>query len=424
MTETALTPSRSVPPCRRRASCRLCGSKRLTEVLKLAPTPPANAFVSKEDAAKPQDKYPLDIFFCEECFHLQMLDIVDPRILFENYVYVSGTSPAFVAHFEAYAKDVMERFNISPGSFVLDIGSNDGTLLRFFQQAGMRVLGIDPAKKIAEEATKNGIETMAAFITPKLAGEIRQKYGPARVVTANNVFAHIDDLHSVLESVRTLLAPDGVFVFEVSYLVDVYEKTLFDTIYHEHLAYHSVKPLNTFFNSRGMELIEAQRVSSHGGSLRGMAQFKGGPHRVGESVEVAVAQEEKLGLDRAETFRKFGANINHLKQELNKLLKSLKQEGKSIAGFGAPAKLTTLMHHFEIGPDLVDFVIDDSPLKQGLLTPGYHIPVVPASALYERKPDYVVILAWNFAEPIMKKHQAYRDAGGHFIVPIPKLEVH
>ncbi|MFH0907584.1 MAG: class I SAM-dependent methyltransferase [bacterium] len=423
MSLTEQTPVSTAALCRRRQTCRLCGGRRLTEVLKLAPTPPANAFVPKEDLAKPQPKFPLDIFFCEDCFHLQMLDVVDPRVLFENYVYVSGTSPSFVAHFEAYAKDVMSRFHVPAGSFVLDIGSNDGTLLRFFKQAGMRVLGVDPAKKIAEEATRNGIETLAAFFAPALADRIRAQHGPAHVVAANNVFAHIDDLHSVVEGVRALLAPEGVYVFEVSYLVDVYEKTLFDTIYHEHLAYHSVKPLITFFKANGMELIEAQRVSSHGGSLRGMAQLKGGPHKVGASVAAAVAREEQLGLDTAATFKTFGANIDRLRNDVNKLLSALKKEGKAIAGFGAPAKLTTLMHHFQIGPEFVDYVIDDSPLKQGLYTPGYHIPVVPPATLYERKPDYVVILAWNFAEPIMKKHKAYTDAGGQFIVPIPELRV-
>jgi predicted TPR repeat methyltransferase len=409
--------------CRRRETCRLCGGRKLTLVLQLAPTPPANAFVPKDQFGAAQPTFPLDVFFCDDCRHVQLLDIVDPRVLFENYVYVSGTSPAFVAHFEGYAKDVITRFAPAPNSLVLDIGSNDGTLLRFFKQAGMRVQGVDPALKIAEDATKAGIPTIGGFFTPALAREIKAKQGPAKVITANNVFAHIDDLQGVLDGIKALLDQDGVYVFENSYLVDVYEKTLFDTIYHEHLDYHSVKPLVAFFKKNGMELIEAIRVSSHGGSIRGMAQLAGGPRKPGASVAAAVANEERLGLDQAETFRQFGRNIDAMGSDLNKLLKTLKMEGKTIAGFGAPAKLTTLMHHFRIGPELVDFVIDDSPLKQGLYTPGYHIPVVPAAALYERKPDYCVILAWNFAEPIMKKHQAYRDSGGHFIVPIPKVEV-
>lgn len=393
-------------------------------MLELAPTPPANAFVSKEDLNKPQPCFPLDVFYCQDCTHAQLLDIVDPAVLFENYVYVSGTSPSFVAHFESYAKSVLEQFMPAQGSLVVDIGSNDGTLLRFFQKAEMKVLGIDPAKNIAEQATKNGIETMAAFFNPQLAKEIRASHGPASVITANNVFAHIDNLEGVVEGIRTLLALDGIFVFEVSYLVDVFEKTLFDTIYHEHLDYHSVKPLIPFFKRLGMELIEAQRVSSHGGSLRGIAQLKGGPHKVGQSVQQAIAMEEKLGLHRAGTFRQFGDNINSLKTDLGKLLRELKASGKKIAGFGAPAKATTLMYHFGIGPDLIDFIAEDSPLKQNLFTPGSHIPVLPRTAIDERKPDYILILAWNFAGPIIKSLRPYTDTGGHLIVPIPKLEIH
>lgn len=396
----------------------------MTLVLELAPTPPANAFVSRDELDQPQPCFPLDVFFCEDCCHAQLLDVVAPSVLFENYVYVSGTSPAFVAHFESYARDILRQFQPAAGSLVVDIGSNDGTLLRFFQQAGMQVLGVDPARSIAEEATRQGIKTLPAFFSPRLAADIRARHGAARVITANNVFAHIDDLEGIVEGIRTLLVPDGVFVFEVSYLVDVFEKTLFDTIYHEHLDYHSVKPLVPFFKRLGMELIEAARIGSHGGSLRGVAQLAGGPHLAGKSVAAAIAGEERLGLDRAETFRQFGRNIDALKTALNKLLRELKASGKRIAGFGAPAKATTLMYHFGIGPDLIDFIVDDSPLKQGLFTPGYHVPVLPSSAIYERRPDYVLLLAWNFAGPIMKSHQAYADAGGHFIVPIPQLKVH
>ncbi len=410
--------------CRRRNTCRLCGSTRLELALQLAPTPPANAFVPADALEIEQERFPLDVFFCEECFHLQLLDVVDPALLFENYVYVSGTSPVFVRHFESYAQDVMSRFGVKTSALVVDIGSNDGTLLRFFQQAGCRVQGIDPARRIAEDATAAGIPTKAAFFTPALADELKHDLGSAAVITANNVFAHIDDLDGVVEGVKRLLAPDGVYVFEVSYLVDVFQKTLFDTIYHEHLAYHSVKPLVRFFEKHGMQLIEALRVSSHGGSLRGIAQRKGGPHPVGASVAAAIAEEEALGLDRLDTFRAFARNIDALKEQLGRLLRELKAQGKRIAAFGAPAKATTLMFHFGIGPDLIDFIVDDSPLKQGLYSPGYHIPVVPASALYEKRPDYTVVLAWNFAEPILRAHKRYTDEGGHFIVPLPALTVH
>ena len=410
--------------CHRRTACRLCGGKKLALVLSLEPTPPANAFVAANILDRPQERFPLDVFFCEACAHVQLLDVVDPRLLFENYVYVSGTSPVFVKHFEGYAGAVVNRFSLAKGDLVVDIGSNDGTLLTVFKRLGMTVLGIDPARDIARAATERGIETIADFFTPALARDIQSRHGSAAVVTANNVFAHADDLSGIIGGVRALLRPNGVFVFEVSYLVDVFESTLFDTIYHEHVAYHSVKPLKRFFADNGMELIAAQRVDSHGGSLRGMAQLKGGPHQPDSSVEQLVALEEKLGLDRVETLQDFGRKINAVKEELRGILKRIKSEGKSVAGFGAPAKATTLMYHFGIGPETIDFIVDDSPLKQGLYSPGYHIPIVSSKTIYERKPDYLVVLAWNFARSIMEKHSAFREAGGHFIVPLPKIEVH
>ncbi|ARJ66497.1 SAM-dependent methyltransferase [Magnetospirillum sp. ME-1] len=407
----------------RRSTCRLCASRRLTEVVKLVPTPPANAFVPESELGRAQERFPLDVFFCEDCAHVQLLDVVDPRVLFEHYVYVSGTSPVFVKHFEDYAAFVMERFKPVAGGLVLDIGSNDGTLLSFFQKAGMRVLGIDPAQEISATATARGIPTICGFFGADKGAEIAAGHGKAEVITANNVFAHIDDLSGVVDGVRGLLSPSGVFVFEVSYLVDVFENTLFDTIYHEHLDYHSVKPLVRFFAAKGMELIEAIRVGSHGGSLRGIAQLKGGVRPVGQSVADAVALEERLGLDKAATLAKFAADIEALGAELNRLLQTLKGEGKRIGAFGAPAKATTLMYHFGIGPDLVDFIIDDSPLKQGLYSPGMHIPVVSSADGFAREPDYLVILAWNFARPIIEKNVAFREKGGKFIIPIPKVEV-
>ena len=406
-----------------RSTCRLCGSSKLEKVLSLAPTPLANAFVAKDALSQPQPVYPLDVHFCGECAHVQLLDVVDPSVLYRHYVYVSGTSPVFVQHFRDYAADVMARFQVPAGAFVLEIGSNDGTLLRCFKDLGMRVLGIDPAEEITRAAVASGIDAQVGFFTPQLAREIAATRGRAAVIAANNVMAHIDDLSGVMEGVRELLVDDGVFVFEVSYLADVVGKNLFDTIYHEHLDYHSVKPLAGFFRRHGLELIEAIPVDSHGGSLRGVVQRAGGPRPVGVSVEQAVQREQQLGLDRAETLRAFADGIDAVKRELTGLLHDLKRQGRRIAGFGAPAKATTLLYHFGLGPEVIDFIVDDSPLKQGLYSPGMHIPVVSSSELYARRPDYVVILAWNFAQPIIGKHAAFREQGGRFIVPLPRVEV-
>lgn len=409
--------------CRRRASCRLCAGTDLALVLQLAPTPPANAFVPESALGRDEARFPLDVFLCRGCKHAQLLDVVDASTLFSEYVYVSGTSPVFVAHFRDYAADITRRLGLARDDRVVDIGSNDGTLLRFFSEQGQRVLGIDPAREIARRASESGIETWAEFFTPALAEKIVAERGRARAVTANNVFAHIDALGSVVDGVRTLLTDDGLFFFEVSYLVDVVDKMLFDTIYHEHLDYHTVGPLVGFFERHGMELVDAVRIDPHGGSLRGVAQRRGGPRPVAAAVGELAALERARGLDREETFVEFGRRIAGRGRELSELLGRLRASGKRVAGFGAPAKATTLMHHFGLDRHAIEFIADDSPLKQGLFTPGLHVPVLPSSALYERRPDFVVVLAWNFAPSIVKNHRRFVDEGGSFIVPLPELEV-
>lgn len=407
----------------RRADCRLCGGESLELVLALTPTPPANAFVPKSELGVKQSCFPLDVHQCADCGHVQLLDIVDPGAMFADYVYVSGTSPVFVDHFRRYAESVIADFGLRTGDFVVDIGSNDGTLLGFFKSAGMRVLGVDPAKTIAQRARDAGIETRTAFFTPELARDIRAEYGAAALVTANNVFAHADDLGAVVEGAKILLAADGRFVFEVSYFVDVFEKTLFDTIYHEHLSYHTVAPLVAFFDDLGMTIVDVERIDTHGGSIRVVVENTAGEAKVQPSVARLVALEERLKLGDPDTLRRFADGIAGIKATLVDLLRKLAADGAKIAGYGAPAKATTLIHHFGLEPDLISFIVDDSPLKQGLYTPGNHIPVLPSSALLEQKIDYVVVLAWNFADSIIRNNEAFGIAGGRFIVPLPEVKI-
>ncbi len=392
-------------------------------MLALTPTPPANAFVPESELGREQQCFPLDVHQCRDCGHVQLLDVVDPQVLFGDYVYVAGTSPVFVDHFRRYAAVMVEGCGLRPDGLVVDIGSNDGTLLGFFRDAGMRVLGVDPARDIARRANEAGIETRTAFFTPEVAREIRSERGEASLVTANNVFAHADDLAGIVEGAKILLAPDGLFVFEVSYLVDVFEKTLFDTIYHEHLSYHSVAPLRRFFAGLGMEILDAQRIDTHGGSIRVAVQKAGGRLAARPSVNRLVAHEDRLGLGDPETLRAFADRIAGVRTELVGLLRRLASEGKRIAGYGAPAKATTLVYHFDLGPETIAFIVDDSPLKQGLYSPGKHIPVLPSSALVERNVDYAVVLAWNFADSIIRNSEAYRRAGGRFVVPLPEVKV-
>jgi SAM-dependent methyltransferase len=406
-----------------RKACRLCSSSRLTMVLSLPSTPPANAFVTADKLNKSQACFPLDVYFCETCGHLQLLDVVDPDILFRDYVYVSGTSPSFVKHFQTYAEDCIARFTPPLGSLALDIGSNDGSLLQFFKVAGMNVLGIDPARKIAADATARGVETWPEFLNVDVADRIVCDKGRASIVTANNVFAHVDDLAGLTDCIRMVLADDGVFVFEVSYAADVYANVLFDTIYHEHLDYHTVAPLVPFFAAHGLELFASRRVNTHGGSLRGYVQHVGGPHTADGSVAALIGDEQARNLDKVSGWIEFAGRIDMLGRELTSVLAKLKNEGKRIAAFGAPAKATTLMYRFSLDADVIDYIVDDSPLKQGLFTPGRHVPVVASSHIAEAWPDYMVILAWNFADAIIANQRGYLDKGGHFIVPLPQLRI-
>ncbi|MFN3076805.1 MAG: methyltransferase domain-containing protein [Alphaproteobacteria bacterium] len=408
---------------RRRDDCRLCGGGDLDLVLRLTPTPPANAFLPAVDAGTTQACFPLEVYLCRACGHVQLRDILDPEALFRDYIYVSGTSPAFVKHFDDYAADLITRYRLPTMAPILDIGSNDGTLLRAFQDRRYNVLGIEPASAIAEAARNSGVDTIIGFFNQELAEKLLEQRGPVVLVTANNVFAHIDNLSDMLRGVRTLLTPGGLFVFEVSYLADVIEKGLFDTIYHEHLSYHAVRPLIPFLEAHGLELIEALRVDSHGGSLRGVAKVRGAHWTPGASVEARLAEEARLGLHEPATYRAFGERIAARGEALRALLRELKAKGKTIAGYGAPAKATTLLYHFGIGPQTLDFIVDDSPWKQGRLTPGHQIPVLPSTALLERRPDYTLILAWNFAQPIVARQERYRAEGGQFIIPLPELMV-
>jgi SAM-dependent methyltransferase len=410
-----------------RSNCRLCGGD-LERVLELNPTPPANEFVTKEfvDSGEKQDKFPLFLSRCNRCGHTQLPVIVSPERLFRNYVYVSGTSKVFVDHFEAYVKDVWSVLKIGPGDLIVDIGSNDGTLLKAFKRVGCKVLGIDPALAIAKKASDDGIQTLPEFFTKTLAEKILENHGRAKVIVANNVFAHADDLRDIAVGVSKLLSYGGVFFFEVSYLPSVLENNLFDTIYHEHLSYHHLAPLIPFFDSVGLEVFDAKLIPTHGGSIRVYVGFAG---RVASPRMLSILENEKVaGLSDVSNlkgpFTDFEDRIESLGFSLRTLLGEFHSSGHKIAGFGAPAKVTTLMHQFGIGKNLIDFIVDDSPLKQNLFTPGKFIPVLPTSALYEQHVDHVLILAWNFAESIMRTHSKFVVDNKSFIVPIPEVRVY
>jgi SAM-dependent methyltransferase len=398
----------------------MCESVDLQKVVSLVPTPPGNNFLKAGGPQEPEPAYPLDLYFCRSCHHVQLGHVVDPKILYQNdYTYVSATSSRFVDHLRQYAADMVARFALTPSSLVADIGSNDGTCLSFFKAAGMRVVGVDPATEIAKRATAAGIETVGDFFSDDLAVQMRAKYGPADFITSHNACAHIDQLDRVVRGVEHWLADDGLFVLEVGYLLDVYENVWFDTVYHEHVDYHTVEPFTRLFSRFGLEAIAVQRVSPQGGSIRVFAQKVNGPRRADGSIDALIEIERRKGFDRPETFVEFGQRIDAVGVQLRSLVQGLKADGRSIAAYGAATKATTLLSHFRIGAAELDFIVDDNPLKQGLLSPASHIPVVAASELYSRRPEFLLITAWNFADPIMEAHRRYAELGGKFILPMP-----
>jgi hypothetical protein len=295
-------------------------------------------------------------------------------------------------------------------------------LLRAFRELGYRVIGVDPASAIAARASADGIPTIPDYFTSTVAAAIREEHGPAALVTANNVFAHSDQLPAMADGVRDLLAADGLFTFEVSYLLDIVQKMLFDTVYHEHLCYHSVRSLAAFFPRHGLELIDVQRIPTKGGSLRGTVQRAGGPRPVSSEVRRLIEWEELTRLHSPGTFRALARRIEAARESFVTLLDRCRVRGKLVAGYGASPTVTTLLHQFDIAPRL-EFLVDDNPVKQQTFSPGHQLPVYPSEAIYDREADVVAILAWNYAAPIQVKHRKYLEAGGRFIIPLPQLQV-
>jgi SAM-dependent methyltransferase len=388
----------------------------------LCPVPLAEKYVTAEQLHEKPDLYPVDLYQCLDCGHVQILDVIDPEYVWADYTYHSGQTKGIVEHFEKVANRVLEHYRLAPGSLVIDIGSNDGSLLRPFKDRGMVVLGIDPAREIAARATANGIETLPELITPALANKIRETRGAAKVVSAFNVFAHADDMAGMAQAVSTLLAPDGVFLFEAQYLLDIIDKNLLGTIFHEHLCHHSLKPLIPFLKRFDMEVIDVERVNIQKGSLIGTVQHIGGPHRATPAVAELLKLEEERKLDKPEAIQVFVKKLDELKAKSQELLAECKRSGKTLAGYGAARSGPTLLAQMGLESSLA-FTVDDHPQKVNKFTPGHHIPVLPTSELLRRMPDYTVILAWIHADKIIANNQEYLRRGGKFVVCCPEIQI-
>jgi len=396
----------------------MCNEKSLQFAFSLRPTPPGNHLLKSLDSVS-EELYPLDIYFCRNCNHVQLGHSVNPEILYQrNYTYVSSTSPIFVEHLRNFANTMSHKFHLK-GKFVIDIGSNDGTCLSFFKESGSQVLGIDPSKEVSGIALENNVETINDFFGLELAKKIKTKYGKAKFITSHNACAHIDNLFDVIQGAEHLLKKDGVLCIEVGYFLDVYENIWFDTIYHEHLDYHTVAPFEKLFDRANLSLFDVQRIAPQGGSIRLLAQKSDGPYEKLPSVQKLIDNERARGLSDINTVKKFETRIKEVKLKLREILVDIKKSGKTIAGYGAPTKATTLMQYFEIDRNLLDFVVDDNPLKQDMYTPISHLKIYKPEVIYSKKPDFVLILAWNFSDSIIRKHKKYSDEIGSFIVPMP-----
>ena len=404
----------------RRTTCRACGGTQLDRVLALGKQPLANALLRSPAEFKAEQAFPLDLVFCRGCSLVQILDVVDPEVLFGHYLYVTGTSETMAAHNEKYADAVISRLGLGPSDMVAEIASNDGSLLSCFRARGVRVLGIEPARNIAEMARGRGIETVGRFFDRGAGAEIAAAHGRARAIIGNNVFAHVDDPVGFLAGCADLLTDDGLVFIECPYAFDMLQGGEYDTIYHEHLSYFSVTSLARVAESAGMSVVSVDRMPVHGGSIR-VAFRKGGTHDAQPSAMMATETAE--GLTSLERWEAFGLRAERNRNDLLRILERLRAEGRSVAGYGAPAKGNTLLNFCGIGVDTVPWTVDRNPLKVGLYTPGMHIPVLPVETVIERRPDYLLVLPWNFSEEIMRQQQAYAAAGGKFIIPIPTPQI-
>ncbi|RZD41362.1 MAG: methyltransferase [Thaumarchaeota archaeon] len=399
--------------------CRICSSKNLELILDLGKQPPANSLLEMNQLELSEIKFPLRLFWCKDCFLVQLLDIVSKEDLFKHYFYMTSASKPIVEHFQKYATDIFNEFlSKQENPFVVEIGSNDGTLLSEFKKLGTMILGIEPATNLSNMANQSNITTKNTFFSSEVSKEIAKSRN-ASVVVANNVIAHIEDLQDLMQGIKILIGNDGVFIFEVPYVVDLIKKLEFDTIYHEHLSYFSILPLLKLVEKFGLEIFDIRKQFVHGGTLRIFVSKKNN-FKISDSIDIFINSEYDIGLDTNSIYDVFSTNVQNLKIILRKKLLELKEQKKSLFGYGASAKGNVLLNYCDIDNSILDFIIDTTPLKQGKFTPGTHIPIFPPEKIRDKgNGDVALLLAWNYEAQILDKENQFRTNGGKFLLPIP-----